>query len=133
VGVSNLFNCELSGGEFLIEKPNHIFGSYVTKCYILEVRKSDEIGGGNVRFILLARFRRRLTKVDTDKTDEIIKANPQVKVISIDWVLGRYDGVLVGEAPDEETWLKFVEPMSEYLTTETLVAIPRERVLKIIA
>ena len=85
-----------------------------------------------MRFILLAKFRRRLTKADTDKTDEIIKANPQVKVISIDWVFGRYDGVLVAEAPDEGTWLKFLEPMSEYLSTETLVAIPREKVLKII-
>lgn len=83
-----------------------------------------------MRFILLASFRRRVTKTDTDKTDAIIKANPQVKVISIDWVLGRYDGVMVAEAPDEETWLRFVEPMSEYLKTETLVAIPRENVLK---
>lgn len=84
----------------------------------------------HMRFILLASFRRRVTKTDTDKTDAIIKANPQVKVISIDWVLGRYDGVMVAEAPDEETWLRFVEPMSEYLKTETLVAIPRENVLK---
>ena len=67
-----------------------------------------------------------------EKTDEVIKANPQVKVISLDWVLGRYDGVVVAEAPNEEAWLKFVEPMSAYLTTETLVAIPREKVLKII-
>ena len=85
-----------------------------------------------MKFILLARFKRRLTKAETDKTDENIKANPEVKVISIDWVLGRYDGVMVAEAPDVETWLKFVEPMSEYLTSETLVAIPREKVLKII-
>lgn len=85
-----------------------------------------------MKFILLASFRRRLTKTDTDKTDAIIKANPQVKVTSIDWVLGRYDGVMVAEAPDEETWLRFVEPMGEYLKTETLVAIPREKVLNII-
>lgn len=85
-----------------------------------------------MRFILLASFRRRLTKTDTDKTDANIKANPQVKVISLDWVLGRYDGVMVAEAPDEETWLKFVAPMSEYLKPETLVAIPREKVLKLI-
>lgn len=85
-----------------------------------------------MRFILLGRFRRRLTKADTEKTDEIIKANSQVKVISIDWVLGRYDGVMVAEAPDEETWLKFVEPLSEYITSETLVAIPREKALKIL-
>ena len=81
---------------------------------------------------MLARFRRKLTKKETDKTDELIKTNPEVKVISIDWTLGSYDGVLVGEAPDAEAWLKFVEPMGEYLISETLVAFPRERVLKII-
>ena len=85
-----------------------------------------------MRFILLAKFRRRLTKAETDKTDEILKANPQVKVISIDWVFGRYDGVLVAEAPDEKTWMRFIDPMSEYIISETLVAIPREEVLKII-
>ena len=85
-----------------------------------------------MRFISLVKFRRRLAKEDTEKTDENIKANPQVKVISMDWVLGRYDGVLVAEAPNEEAWLKFVEPMSAYLTTETLLAIPREKVLNVI-
>jgi uncharacterized protein with GYD domain len=85
-----------------------------------------------MRFILLVNFRRRLTKEDTDQTDAFINANPQVKVISMDWVLGRYDGVMVAEAQDVETWLRFVEPMSAYLSTETLVAIPREDVLTII-
>ena len=85
-----------------------------------------------MKFIMLARFRRRLTKAETDTTDKLIKANPEVKVILIDWVLGSYDGVLVAEAPNEEAWLKFVEPMSEYLISETLIAIPRERVLEII-
>lgn len=85
-----------------------------------------------MRFVLLVNFRRRLTKENTDQTDAIIKANPQVKVISIDWVFGQYDGVMVAEAPDVETWLRFVEPMSDYLSTETLVAIPRENVLTII-
>ena len=61
-----------------------------------------------------------------------MKANPHVKVISMDWVLGIYDGIMVAEAPDEEAWLKFVEPMSEYAISETLIAIPREKVLKII-
>ena len=52
-----------------------------------------------MKFIMLVKFRRRLTKADTEKTNEIVKANPQVNVISIDWVLGSYDGVMVAEAP----------------------------------
>jgi uncharacterized protein with GYD domain len=85
-----------------------------------------------VKFILLAKFRRRLTKADTVKTDAIIQANPQVKVISLDWTLGIYDGIMVAEAPNEETWLKFVEPLSEYLSSITLVAIPREKAVKLL-
>jgi len=85
-----------------------------------------------MKFIMLVKFRRRLTKADTEKTNEIVKANPQVNVISIDWVLGSYDGVMVAEAPDEITWLRFIEPLSEYIKSETLVAIPREKVLKIL-
>ena len=85
-----------------------------------------------MKFIMLVKFRRRLTKADTEKTNEIVKANPQVNVISIDWVLGSYDGVMVAEAPDEITWLRFIEPLSEYIKSETLVAIPREKMLKIL-
>ena len=48
-------------------------------------------------------FRPRLTKAHTFKADEVIKANQQVKVISIDCVLGRYDEVFVAEDPAEET------------------------------
>lgn len=70
---------------------------------------------------------------DTELTNEIIKANPQVKIISIYWVLGSYDGVLIAEAPNEEIWLRFVEQSSDYLISETLIAVPRvKKVLKII-
>lgn len=84
-----------------------------------------------MRFILLARFRRRLTKEDTDRSDEIIKANPEVKVQSVYWTLGRYDGVLIGEAPDEKTWMKFAAQFGDYVATETLVAVPREEALEL--
>jgi uncharacterized protein with GYD domain len=85
-----------------------------------------------MKFILLVNFRRRLTKADTKKTNVIVAENPEVKVISIDWTLGRYDAILIAEVPDEVTWLKFVQPLSEYVQTETLVAIPREEAVIIL-
>jgi uncharacterized protein with GYD domain len=84
------------------------------------------------KFILLVNFRRRITKSDTKKTNAIVAENPDVKVISIDWTLGRYDAILIAEVPDEVTWLKFVQPLSEYVHTETLVAIPREEAVIIL-
>jgi uncharacterized protein with GYD domain len=85
-----------------------------------------------MKFILLVNFRRRITKADTTKTNAIVAENPEVKVISIDWTLGRYDAILIAEVPDEVTWLKFVQPLSEYVHTETLVAIPREEAVIIL-
>jgi uncharacterized protein with GYD domain len=85
-----------------------------------------------MKFILLVNFRRRLTKADTKKTNVIVAENPEVKVISIDWTLGRYDAILIAEVPDEVTWLKFVQPLSEYVQTETLVAISREEAVIIL-
>ncbi|MDW8360024.1 MAG: hypothetical protein RMK31_05510 [Candidatus Caldarchaeum sp.] len=44
---------------------------------------------------------------------------------------GAYDGVLVAEAPDAETYLKFILQFSDYLSTETLTAFPRDQAIKL--
>ncbi|MCS7110465.1 MAG: GYD domain-containing protein [Candidatus Caldarchaeum sp.] len=84
-----------------------------------------------MHFVTLVRFRRKLTKEDVAKTDQIIKNNPSVKVREILWTFGQYDGLLIAEAPDVDTYMKFVLQFSDYLATETLVAVPREEALKI--
>lgn len=84
-----------------------------------------------MHFVTLIKFRRKLTKEDVDKTDQIIKNNPSVKVREMLWTFGQYDGLMVAEAPDAETYMKFVLQFSEYLSTETLVAVPRDQALKI--
>lgn len=82
-------------------------------------------------FITLAKFRHRPTKADTDRTNEVVKRNPQVKVKTIYWTFGRYDGVIIAEAPDEKTYMKFTIEL-EHISTETMVGIAREEALKII-
>jgi len=82
-------------------------------------------------FVSLIKFRRKLTTSDVNRTDQIIRENPSVKVREMLWTFGRYDGILIAEAPDQETYLKFVLQFSDYLSTETLVAIPRDQALKI--
>ncbi len=83
-------------------------------------------------FVTLVKFRRKLTKADTDKTNSIIKGNPQVKVLSIYWTFGRYDAVLTAEAPDEKTYLKFITQFQDYLSTETMLGVPREEAVKML-
>ncbi|MCS6783967.1 MAG: GYD domain-containing protein [Candidatus Caldarchaeum sp.] len=82
-------------------------------------------------FVTLIKFRRKLTKDDVSKTDQIIKSNPSVKVREMLWTFGQYDGLLVAEAPDVDTYMQFVLQFSDYLATETLVAVPREKALKL--
>ncbi|MEM1945954.1 MAG: GYD domain-containing protein [Candidatus Caldarchaeum sp.] len=84
-----------------------------------------------MHFVTLIKFRRKLSREDVDRTDKIIRENPAVKVREMLWTFGAYDGVLIAEAPDAETYLKFVLNFSDYLSTETLTAIPRDQALKI--
>ncbi|GBC69312.1 hypothetical protein HRbin01_01010 [archaeon HR01] len=84
-----------------------------------------------MQFVTLIRFRRKLTRDDVDRTDRIIRENPQVKVSLMLWTFGSYDGLLVAEAADEKTYMKFILQFADYLSTETLVAVPRDEALKL--
>jgi len=80
-------------------------------------------------FIILAKLKRRPTKEDIEGIDKYLKELKQIKVHSIHWTLGRYDAVVFAEAPDEKAILAFNFNIAT-VSTETLVAIPREEALK---
>ncbi|MCS7129370.1 MAG: GYD domain-containing protein [Candidatus Caldarchaeum sp.] len=84
-----------------------------------------------MHFVSLIKFRKKLSREDVDRTDRIIRENPSVKVREMLWTFGAYDGVLVAEAPDAETYLKFILQFSDYLSTETLTAFPRDQAIKL--
>ncbi|MEM1943297.1 MAG: GYD domain-containing protein [Candidatus Caldarchaeum sp.] len=84
-----------------------------------------------MHFVSLIKFRKKLGREDVDRTDRIIKDNPSVKVREMLWTFGAYDGVLIAEAPDAETYMKFILQFADYLSTETLTAIPRDQALKL--
>ncbi len=54
------------------------------------------------------------------------------KVISAYWTIGRYDAIVTLEAPSERAALKALMRWGDYLNTETLVAVPREEVVKLV-
>jgi len=49
-----------------------------------------------------------------------------INVLSWYWTLGRYDTVFIFEAASEKEALKMSIDISEWVATETLVAIPRQ-------
>jgi uncharacterized protein with GYD domain len=54
------------------------------------------------------------------------------KILGYYWTLGRYDAVAIVEGPDEKTVMKFLLRFGDILSTETLVAIPREEATKLV-
>ncbi len=85
-------------------------------------------------FISFGRFRSKPTKEATDKVTEIMKEMTQegIKVLGFYWTLGRYDTVVILEAPDEKTIMKANMKVSDIVSTETMVALTREEAHKLI-
>ena len=55
------------------------------------------------------------------------KFNKQgIKVLNWYWTLGRYDTVFIFEAANEKDAMKLSINVSEWVTSETLVALPRQ-------
>lgn len=55
-----------------------------------------------------------------------------IKIIGWYWTLGRYDTAVIFEAANEKEALKVSIAVSEFVATETLVAIPREEAIKLL-
>jgi len=76
-------------------------------------------------FIVLGKFRRKLTKESVGEVNKYIEklAKEGVKFKSMYWTLGKYDTIGIFEAPDEKAAMNGVSDVAE---TQTLVAVPRE-------
>ena len=87
-------------------------------------------------FISLGKLRKKPTK---DMTDDVTKmtmdwaAKEGIKVLSFYWTLGKYDTVFTFEAPDEKAAMKMNIMASEFVSTQTMVAIPREEAIKLVS
>lgn len=79
-------------------------------------------------FIALAKFKKKLSK-------EVIVENlkdigddtlGQVRYLGIYWTLGRYDTVVMFEAPNEKVAMNMALKRADRMDIETLVAVPAE-------
>ena len=83
-------------------------------------------------FISLNKFRGKATQENLERSNKVLASDPNVKVLSFYWTLGRYDSVLIIEAPDEKTVMKMLTKVGDFAATETMVAVPREEAIKLL-
>ena len=85
-------------------------------------------------FITLGKFRKKPTKEATAEVSGLMKGMTKegIKFLSFYWILGRYDTVVIMEAPDERTVIKANMKVSDIVSTETMIAVTREEAHKLI-
>jgi uncharacterized protein with GYD domain len=85
-------------------------------------------------FVSLGKMRKKPSKEmagDATKMVEEFKKKG-INVLNWYWTLGRYDTVFIFEAASEKEALKTAIEISEFVTTETLVAIPRQEAVDLL-
>jgi len=89
-------------------------------------------------FVSFGRFRKKPTKEMIDEpssqTETVVKemAKEGIKFLSWYWTLGRYDTLVIAEAPDEKTFMKAMLRLADFVATETMVAVPREEAIRLV-
>ena len=85
-------------------------------------------------YIALTKFRKKPTKELIKQNLEQMEKERQsgVNVRQIYWTLGRYDAVVILDAPDEKAVMKSSIARGENMAQETLVAVPAEEARKLV-
>ena len=85
-------------------------------------------------FISLNKMRNKPAKESFGNATKMVEEFKKkgIKVLNWYWTLGRYDVVMVFEAANEKEALKFSVGASEFVKTETLVAIPRQEAINLL-
>ena len=87
-----------------------------------------------VIFITLSKFRKKPTKEMTAEVTKIVQsmAEKGVRILGFYWTLGRYDTVVIMEAPNEKSAMKANMMVGDIVSTETMVGTPREEAIKLV-
>jgi len=85
-------------------------------------------------FISFGKFKEKPTKETTAHVSKMLqdfKAHGN-KILGFYWTLGRYDTVLIFEAPNEKVAMEMSIEAAEGVATETMVAVKREEAIKLL-
>ena len=85
-------------------------------------------------FISLGKMRKKPVTDTAVQGTSIVEAMKKrgIKIIGWYWTLGRYDTAVIFEAANEKEALKFSLSVGDIVSSETLVAIPREEAIKLL-
>jgi len=85
-------------------------------------------------YIALTKFRKKPTKDMIKWNLELMEKDRQkgINVRQIYWTLGRYDAVVILDAPDEKAVMKSSIARGDNFAQETLVAITAEEARKLV-
>lgn len=85
------------------------------------------------RYIQLVKFRKKPTKEMIKQNLEFLEREKKmgVQFKEIYWTLGRYDVVVILDAPNEKVVMQGSLGRAENMSTETMVAVPAEEARKL--
>ena len=85
-------------------------------------------------FVNLGKMRNKPDKKNIGDATKIIAdfKKKGINVLNWYWTLGRYDTVFIFEAASEKEALKVSIDIAQFVSTETLVTIPRQEAIKLI-
>lgn len=85
-------------------------------------------------FVSFGKFRKKPSKETTAGVTKMLDDMEKHgnKIRGFYWTLGRYDTVLIFEAPNERVAMELSISAADIVSTETLVAIPREDAIKLL-
>jgi uncharacterized protein with GYD domain len=85
-------------------------------------------------FITLGKFRQKPTKESGAQANKLFEkaVKEGAKILGMYWTLGRYDAVIIIEGRDEKVAMKTLARFGDIVSTETLVAVPREEAIKLL-
>jgi len=85
-------------------------------------------------FVSLGKMRKKPDKGITSSATRIVEEYKKkgIQILGWYWTLGRYDTVVIFEAASEKEALKMSLDVSEFVSSETLVAIPRQDALQLL-
>lgn len=85
-------------------------------------------------FISLVKDKKKPTKETTARGTKMLGELKKkgINILGFYWTLGRYDGIVIFEAPSEKDAMKLAFDVKDEATMETMVAIPREEALKLL-
>lgn len=86
------------------------------------------------RYIALMKFRKKPTRETIKQNLDLIEKDKKMGVVmhEIYWTLGKYDAVVILDAPDEKAVMKVAIERGEWMSAQTMVAIPAEEARKLV-